>query len=55
MKIVLLSLSIAILGYFALQSLPLRDHNPRLASNSSEPTSDASTPLPQVHRARGHH
>ena len=38
MKIVLLSLSIGILGYFALQALPLRDHSPRLTANSSDAT-----------------
>lgn len=55
MKIVLLSLSIGILGYFALQALPRRDHNPRLAENSAPATTEASQATRDVRRVRGHH
>lgn len=63
MKILLLSVSIAILGYFALQALPDRRDAPRFASASSDATadgtadatSDASTYSRNVPRVRGRH
>ena len=42
MKILLLSASIMILGYFALQALPERGHTPHFASTSSDVTGDVS-------------
>jgi hypothetical protein len=54
MKIVLCSLSIAILGYFALQMLPARDGPPRLAANSTDIVDETSTAPRSVPRVRGH-
>ena len=54
---VLLSLSIAVLGYFALQYLPERGHAPRLAANSSNASETTAPPTPSAVPgiARGRH
>lgn len=55
MKIVLLSVSIAILGYFALQTLPDRREGPQLASNSLEPTASSQPHLDRPGATRTRH
>ena len=54
MKIVLCSLSIAVLGYFALQTLPALNAPPRLAANSTDVADDASADSRGAPRVRGH-
>ena len=49
MKIVLLSLAIAVIGYFSLSLLPDRENAPRLASSGYD---DASAPPRDARSAR---
>ena len=53
MKIVALSISIGILGYFALQALPGLDEAPNLAASSHDANAAASpADTPRVARGR---
>jgi hypothetical protein len=52
MKIALLSLSIAVLGFFALQALPEPGARPQLAMHSSDAEDKAATPRPVIVRGR---
>jgi hypothetical protein len=54
MKIVLLSFSIGVLGYFALQTLSDPKKAPRFAATSQEVAADTDTESRAAPRVRGH-